>query len=318
MEVFKVSNMEPPLPSTNFVYKKGSLARLGETLKENSRKQNSSFKQNTNFFLDSNLLTQLSINDFQILSQNGLIELTKKGYIWNFMPVFSDNLLFYCDLPKFKTFNNYVWLSDKFSGGSWTFARSLPVNKGDRVLDLGTGTGLLALMSRLKKGTVYGVDINPRAVQLAQFNRDLNGLNSVEFQVRNWNSVDKYHFDIVVSQPPFGFSLGQLGLAFNGGGDTGLEATKNIIRRFCPQDDQILCLFVHALENDTHSRFLHLLQEWIDDKSVLIDLQPQNSYSSRIWWERLLKKQCLNPSYPFPSEFQSYKEVVSYFVYLSR
>ena len=248
--------MKFSIPVTRFSYKKDSLKRLGEILRDFfSRKPNIL----TNPSLDSGLLNSLDEECLHVLTVNGLVHLNKNRYFWGLLPVLSDGLLLFCDFPKFESDYSFVWLSTNFSGGSWKFSRTLPMKKGDRVLDLGTGTGLIALTARLKGGTAFGVDINPRAIKLAQLNRDLNGLNSVEFQKRSWNSMEGDQFDLIVSQPPFGFSLGSLGLAFNGGNFTGLQATKEIIDRFNPEHNQILGLFVHALEDDSHSRFLRLI-----------------------------------------------------------
>jgi len=85
-----------------------------------------------------------------------------------------------------------------------------------------------------------------------------------------------------------------------------------------PKDAQILGLFVHVLEDDSHSRFFRLIQEWIKDDSIKIDLQPQYSYPFEIWWKGLLRKQNLDSSWPIPSDFHSYTEVISYFAYLSK
>ncbi|MFX0204970.1 MAG: methyltransferase [Candidatus Hodarchaeota archaeon] len=309
--------MKSSLPLTRFSYDKDSLTRVGDILKEHFRSKTIQVNQ-TKRSVDSELLILLNDEFLRILVTNGIIQLTKKGYYWSFMPVFSDDLLLFCDFPEFESINTYVWLSTNFPGGSWTFSRSLPVKKGSYVLDLGSGTGLLALMARLKGGTAFGVDINPRAIRLAYLNRDLNGLDSVEFKRRNWNSVEGKPFDLIVSQPPFGFSLGGLGLAFNGGEITGLHATKEIIQRFQPRDDQILGLFVHVLEDDSHSRFNRLIKEWIKVDSINLVLQPQYSYPIEIWWKGLLRKQNVDSTYPIPTDFHSYTEVVSYFAYLSK
>ncbi|MFX1284019.1 MAG: methyltransferase [Promethearchaeota archaeon] len=307
-----------PLPTTSFSYDKNILSKLGETLKE-YHSSNIDVSQE-NYLLSTELLDLLDGEILHFLLLNGLVQSENDMDRWNFQYVFSDNLLLFCDLPSFERHRQYVWLSSNVSGGSWAFSRSLPVKKGMKVLDLGTGSGLLALMARLKGGTALGVDVNPRAVQLAQLNRDLNGLNSVDFQIRNWNSVESDRFDLIVSQPPFGISSGEisLGYSFNGGDLTGLQATKEIVKRFYPQENQTLGLFVHVLENDSHSRFLHLLKKWIIDESISIDLQPQYNYSIKIWWERLLKKQRLKSSLPISSDLQSYNEVVAYIAYLTR
>jgi SAM-dependent methyltransferase len=309
--------MKSSLPVTKFSYEKDSLTRLGDILKGYFRSKTIQ-GEHAKRSVDFELLSLFDEDFLQILLTNGIIQFTKEGYYWCFMPVFSDDILLFCDFPKFESIKTYVWLSTNFSGGSWTFSRSLPVRKGFNVLDLGSGTGLLALMARLKGGTALGVDINPRAIKLAYLNRDLNGLDSIEFQRQNWNSVEGKQFDLIVSQPPFGLSLGSLGYAFNGGEVTGIQATKEIIQRFQPKDDQILGLFVHVLEDDSHSRFNHLIHAWIKDDLIKIDIQPQYSYSIEVWWKGLLRKQNIDSAYPLPTDFHSYTEVVSYFLYLTR
>ena len=50
-----------------------------------------------------------------------------------------------------------------------------------RVLDIGTGCGVLALLAAPSAARIYGVDSNPRAVAFAQFNAALNGFSHCEF-----------------------------------------------------------------------------------------------------------------------------------------
>ncbi len=313
--------MRQSLPKTIFSYDKNSLAQLGNILKDYFKtKKDLSVSHQLNSVISPDLITLLNDENLDIIIKNQLVFLTKQGYKWNFLPVFNKNLLLFCDFQIYERNHQYVWLSTNISGRSWNFAESLPVKKTTRVLDLGTGTGLLALMARLKGGTALGVDINSRAVHLAQLNRDLNGLDLVEFQNCDWKSVDGHQFDLIVSQPPFGFSSGEisLGFAFNGGNITGLQATKEIIRQFCPQDNQTLMIYVHVLENKSHSRFRGLLQEWVADKSISISLKPHSRYSIKLWWEKHRKKQRdLNVTL-LPPEFRIYHEVVTYFVYLTK
>jgi methylase of polypeptide subunit release factors len=72
------------------------------------------------------------------------------------------------------------------------------------VLDVGTGSGTQALLAASHSTGVIGVDVNPRALQLAQLNADLNGVGNVE-----WRDGDRFEpvgdeqFDLVVSNPPY-------------------------------------------------------------------------------------------------------------------
>lgn len=57
------------------------------------------------------------------------------------------------------------------------FAEALPIKKGTRILDMGTGTGIIAIISALKGAReVVGIDINPKAVENAKKNVEIHKL----------------------------------------------------------------------------------------------------------------------------------------------
>ncbi|MCP3819284.1 methyltransferase [Streptomyces sp. A3M-1-3] len=78
------------------------------------------------------------------------------------------------------------------------------VEPGDRVLDMGTGSGSLALIAAKKGADVLAVDLNPHAVAAVRVNAELNGVaDLVESRESDvFNSVEG-RFDLIVFNPPF-------------------------------------------------------------------------------------------------------------------
>lgn len=83
-------------------------------------------------------------------------------------------------------------------------ASELPIKS--RVLDLGTGTGAIALAIASEKPdwSVCGVDVATACVELAQLNLAHLGFSNCRFLQSDWyDSVEKECFDIIVSNPPY-------------------------------------------------------------------------------------------------------------------
>jgi SAM-dependent methyltransferase len=71
-------------------------------------------------------------------------------------------------------------------------------------LDLGSGCGIQAILAAPHSKRVVGVDCNPRAVAIAQFNAKLNGIENVDFREGDmFGPVGTETFDLIVSNPPF-------------------------------------------------------------------------------------------------------------------
>jgi len=85
----------------------------------------------------------------------------------------------------------------------------MPSKDGVAILDLGTGTGAIALSlakelkKRGQKYRIFGVDLMPEAVALAQRNAVRNQLNDVEFYQSSWFDNVNGKFDLIVSNPPY-------------------------------------------------------------------------------------------------------------------
>jgi len=71
-------------------------------------------------------------------------------------------------------------------------------------LDLGTGGGIQAFLAVRHADRVTGTDTNPRALNFAEFNAKLNGINGIEWRQGSlYEPVSEQQFDLIVSNPPF-------------------------------------------------------------------------------------------------------------------
>jgi release factor glutamine methyltransferase len=89
-------------------------------------------------------------------------------------------------------------------------ALQLALPAASQVLDLGTGTGAIALALATERPDwqIIGVDVQPQAVELAEHNRRLHQLHNVSILQSDWFSAlasaqPSKKFDLIVSNPPY-------------------------------------------------------------------------------------------------------------------
>ena len=111
-----------------------------------------------------------------------------------------------------------------------SFLRLMPRDRCDSLLDLCTGTGVLALVAASEFARrATATDVSERAVRFATFNAALNNLTNVQaLQGSVYEPIGKAEFDMIVAHPPYvpAFETKYVG---RDGGEDGEQITRAII-----------------------------------------------------------------------------------------
>ena len=88
--------------------------------------------------------------------------------------------------------------------GAWT-----TVSQATQILDIGTGTGIIALMAaqKNKKANIIGIEIDPSAAEEAQINVSNSPwqkkITIINQSIQDYANESNQKFDCIISNPPF-------------------------------------------------------------------------------------------------------------------
>jgi release factor glutamine methyltransferase len=109
---------------------------------------------------------------------------------------------------------------------SFLFVENLHIVAGMKILDLGTGCGILAVIAAKKGGDVIAVDLNPSAIRCAKENAHLNSISKIAFMRGDLFGALQHdvQFDLVLFNAPYlpsemGEEATWLGRSWAGGAD---------------------------------------------------------------------------------------------------
>lgn len=165
------------------------------------------------------------------------------------------------------------------------------------VLDLGCGSGVLALLAAASSQKVVATDINSRAIALCRFNAQLNGIEHLQVVAGDlFAGVAGERFDLIICNPPFVISP-QSEFIYR---DSGQGIGQRIIReapRYLEIDGflQILCNWPESADTDWRKGPASWFEDSACDTWVLrLHSFPIATYTS-VWLSQQFRGQFIPP-----------------------
>lgn len=179
------------------------------------------------------------------------------------------------------------------------------VPAGGTVLDLCTGSGVLSIFAADHARNVIGVDINPRAINFAELNAQLNGTErKTEWRLGNlFEPVRGIRFDAILANPPFEPTPdGCSNYLHSDGGVDGLDVIRKIIERLPEHLESHGSFQMVAWLSAKSVSLLDQLGKWFGTERVVVKSLFEFSMSDYIRHQTQASRLPSSRSFPRPSK----------------
>lgn len=225
----------------------------------------------------------------QVLADAGLLEIRDGQVRAPWKIALYEDLFLACDHDKRRLEPDYVTGVNP----SGTMLADLTVRRPSRsALDLGTGSGIQALMASRHSERVIGVDLNERALECAKLNAEINGAAGVESRVGSWfEPVEAEEFDLIMANPPFVVSP-ETDLTYRDSDLPGDEVSMSLIRAAAARLAEggyayVVCNWIHPREADWREP-LEAQFEGGGCDAVLLRYETYDTVGYAAMWNRVL------------------------------
>jgi SAM-dependent methyltransferase len=153
-----------------------------------------------------------------------------------------------------------------------------------RAIDLGTGSGIHAILASDHSTRVVSVDINPRAITFASFNAALNGITNIDFVLSDLLTNVEGNCDLLLANPPYApDAAAKAGDNFWSGGVEGTELLRRIVEALPTRLDEdgganIIALYPNPRGTTIREHFDHWLGGGVGKWEVLDHTWPVPRY----------------------------------------
>ena len=160
------------------------------------------------------------------------------------------------------------------SDDTFLLAENLEIKKGQSVLEIGTGSGLVSMYASLLTDDVTATDINYNALELAEKNFKLNNINTIKLEFGDlFEPVKDKKFDVILFNTPYlptdsdDIINDDLNYAFDGG----LDGRKVIDR------------FIDQVSNHLNDKgIVQIIQSSLSDNDRTLDMFDRNGFVAEI------------------------------------